>query len=96
MNSTLIEEQNQIEKLGTFGNYFSRLKVGKMLNKSGITKTKGASPLELFTIVFSLVFIGKNFFEGVVRNKKVTVGKDAVYNYSLAKTFLKVWYEIKK
>ncbi len=87
MNSTLIEEQNQIEKLGTFGNYFSRLKVGKMLNKSGIMKTKGASPLELFTIVFSLAFIGKNFFEGVVRNKKVTVGKDAVYNFLNSSTY---------
>ena len=52
-----------------------------MLNKSGIVKTKGASPLELFTIVFNLAFIGKNFFEGVVRNKKVNVGKDAVYNF---------------
>ena len=40
MNSTLIEEQNQIEKLGIFGNYFSRLIIGKMLNKSGIMKTK--------------------------------------------------------
>ena len=87
MNSTLIEKQNQIEKLGIFGNYFSRLKVGKMLNKSGIMKTKGASPLELFTIVFSLAFIGKNFFEGVVRNKKVTVGKDAVYNFLNSSTY---------
>ena len=32
MDSTLIEKQNQIEKLGIFDNYFSRLKVGKMLN----------------------------------------------------------------
>jgi len=84
MNSTLIEQQNQTinpEKLGIFGNYFSRLKVGSMLNKSGIIKTKGASPLELFTIVFNLAFMGKNFFEGVVRNKKIDVGKDAVYGF---------------
>jgi len=84
MNNTLIEKQDQTinpDKLGIFGDYFSRLKVGSMLNKSGITKTKGASPLELFFIVFNLVFIGKNFFEGVVRNKKIAVGKDAVYNY---------------
>ena len=78
MNSTLIEKQDQTinpDKLGIFGDYFSRLKVGSMLNKSGITKTKGASPLELFFIVFNLAFIGKNFFEGVVRNKKIAVGK---------------------
>jgi len=48
MNNTLIEKQDQTinpDKLGIFGDYFSRLKVGRMLNKSGITKTKGASPL---------------------------------------------------
>jgi hypothetical protein len=55
--------------------------------KSGITKTKGASPLELFTIVFKLAFIGKKFFEGVVRNKKVAVGKDAVYDFLNSSTY---------
>ena len=66
-----------------------------MLNRSGIIKTKGASPLELFTIVFSLAFIGKNFFEGVVRNKKVTVGKDAVYNFLNSSTYNWIGYEDK-
>jgi len=83
-HTTPIRPQNQTinsNKFGIFGDYFSRLKVGSMLNKSGIIKTKGASPLELFSMVFNLAFIGKNFFEGVVRNKKVNVGKDAVYNF---------------
>jgi len=69
------------ERLGIFGSYFSMLKIGSLLNKSGITKTKGASPLKLFTIVFNLAFIGKNFFENVVRNKKIGVGKDVVYDF---------------
>ena len=62
MHITPIESQNQTinpDKLGIFGDYFSKLKIGSMLNKSGITKTKGASPLELFTIVFNLAFKGK-------------------------------------
>jgi hypothetical protein len=90
MHTTPTEFQNQTinsNKLGIFNNYFSSLKVGSMLNRSGIVKTKGASPLELFTIVFNLAFIGKNFFEGVVRNKKVTVGKDAVYNFLNSSTY---------
>jgi hypothetical protein len=69
MHITSIEPQNQTinsDKFGIFGDYFSTLKIGSMLNKSGIIKTKGASPLELFTIVFNLAVIGKNFFEGVV------------------------------
>ncbi len=90
MHNTPIAPQNQTispDKLGIFGNYFSMLKVGGLLNKAGITKTKGASPLELFSIVFNLAFIGKNFFEGVVRNKKVAVGKDAVYDFLNSSTY---------
>jgi hypothetical protein len=90
MHITSIEPQNQTinpDKLGIFGDYFSTLKIGSMLNRSGIIKTKGASPLELFTIVFNLAFIGKNLFEGVVRNKKIDVGKDAVYNFLNSSTY---------
>jgi hypothetical protein len=90
MHITSIRPQNQTinpEKLGILGDYFSKLKIGSMLNKSGIVKTKGASPLELFSIVFNLAFIGKNFYEGVVRNKKVAVGKDAVYNFLNSSTY---------
>ena len=82
MHITSIEPQNQTrnpDKLGIFNDYFSTLKIGSILNRSGIIKTKGASPLELFTIVFNLAFIGKNFFEGVVRNKKIDIGKDAAW-----------------
>ncbi len=60
MHIILFEFQNQIinsEKLGVFGSCFFSLKIGSMLNKSGITKTKGASSLELFTIVFNLAFM---------------------------------------
>lgn len=90
MHTTAIEPQNQTinpDKLGVLGIYFARVKVGSMLNKSGIIKTKGASPLELFTIVFNLAFVGKNFFEGVVRNKKINIGKDAVYNFLNSSTY---------
>jgi len=48
MHTTPIRPQNQTinpDKPGIFGDYFSMLKVGSMLNKSGIIKTKGASPL---------------------------------------------------
>lgn len=90
MHITPIGTQNQTinpDKLGIFSDYFSILKIGSVLNKSSIIKTKGASPLELFTIVFNLAFVGKNFFEGVVRNKKVKVGKDAVYNFLNSSTY---------
>ena len=90
MHITPIGTQNKTinpDKLGIFSDYFSILKIGSVLNKSSIIKTKGASPLELFTIVFNLAFVGKNFFEGVARNKKVKVGKDAVYNFLNSSTY---------
>ena len=68
MDTTLRGDQNQTkisqklvvsDKFGVFAYYFSKLKLGTILNKSGITKTKGASPLELFTIVFNLAFYKK-------------------------------------
>ena len=90
MNIISTEVENQVvnpDKTRIFGNYFLRLKIGSMLNRSGIAKTKGASPLKLFTIIFNLAFTGKNFFEGVVRNKRINVGKDAVYNFLNSSTY---------
>ncbi len=84
MNHNFISEQNQTvinEKLSIFANFFSEFKIGSLLNRSGISKTKGAAPLAVFTIVFNLAFTGKNFFQGVVKDKNVTIGKDAVYNF---------------
>ena len=43
-----------------------------------MVKTKGATPL--FFPMFSLPFAGKNFYEGIVRNDRIGIGKDAVYN----------------
>ncbi len=90
MHHNIISEQNQTvntEKLSIFADFFSEFKVGSLLNESGIRKTKGAAPLAVFTIVFNLAFIGKNFFQGVVRNETITIGKDAVYNFLNSPTY---------
>lgn len=90
MHHSLISEQNQTvnaEKVSIFSNFFSEFKVGSLLNQSGIRKTKGAAPLAVFTIVFNLAFIGKNFFQGVIKNETITIGKDAVYNFLNSNTY---------
>lgn len=90
MNITPIETQNQTDISGRvkiFGGYFSRFKISSMMKRAGIVKTKGSSPLALFTIVFNLAFLGKNFYEGIVRNKHVSVGKDAVYEFLNSSTY---------
>jgi len=84
MDHNFISLQNQTvtaKKLSVFGNLFSEFKIGSLLNQSGISKTKGASPLAVFTIIFNLAFTGKNFFQGIVKNNNIRIGKDAVYNF---------------
>jgi len=59
MTTTLTGTQNQTsnsKKIGVFNEYFSNFKIGTLLNRSGITKTKGASPLAIFTALFNLSF----------------------------------------
>jgi len=90
MDHNFISLQNQTvttKRLGVFANFFAEFKIGSLLNQSGISKTKGASPLAVFTIIFNLAFTGKNFFQGVVKNKTVSIGKDAVYNFLKAPTY---------
>ncbi len=90
MYHNLISEQNQTvipEKLSIFADFFSEFKIGSLLNKSGISKTRGAAPLAVFTTVFNLAFTGKNFFQGIVKDKKITIGKDSVYNFLNSPTY---------
>jgi len=90
MRHSLIPEQNRpvnAEKISIFSNFFSKFKAGSLLSQSDLRKTKGAEPFAIFTIVFNLAFIGKNFFQGVVKNEAKSIGKDAVYNFLNSNTY---------
>jgi len=63
LHHNFIYEQDQTvinEKLSIFTDFFSEFKIGSLLNKSGISKTRGATPLAVFTIIFNPAFTGKN------------------------------------
>ena len=90
MNTTLTDIQNQItnsEQIGVLSDYFEKFKIGTLLNRSGILKTKGASPLAVFTALFNLAFHNKNLYQGIVKNKEVEVDKDAAYNFLNSPTY---------
>lgn len=90
MNTTLTDLQNQItnsEQIGVLSDYFAKFKIGTLLNRSGIVKTKGASPLAIFTALFNLAFHNENLYQGIVKNKKVEVDKDAAYNFLNSPTY---------
>jgi len=80
-NESCYEKVKETELMGTIANLFKEFKIGSLLNSSNINNTKGATPLEIFSIVFNLCFIGKNLFEGVVRNKNIKLNKRHVYGF---------------
>lgn len=69
------------EDVGIIADFFKEFRLGSLLNRSNITKTKGASPLTIFSLLFNLVFTGNNLFQGVVKSQTAAVGKDAVYHF---------------
>lgn len=90
MNPTFTGIQNQTqssEKLNTLNKYFATFKVGTLLNRAGITKIKGATPLTIFTALFNLAFCNTNLYEGIVKNKENHIDKDAAYNFLNAPTY---------
>ena len=75
---TIQEQQRLNNKISTFCGKFS---IGALLNKSGIRKQRGVSPLALFATIFALRFHGVNFSKGIVRNKALDFKKDTAYSF---------------
>ena len=59
--------------------FFDNFSVGTFLNRSGIRKLKGASPLTVFEAIFMLAFRCQNFYRGIVLNEQLPFQKDAAY-----------------
>lgn len=59
--------------------FFDNFSVGTFLNRSGIRKLKGASPLVVFEAIFVLAFRGQNFYRGIVLNQQLPFQKDVAY-----------------
>jgi hypothetical protein len=90
MDNIPIEIKSQTincDKIGMLNQHFTKLKIGTILNRSGITKTKGVPPLKIFTALFNLPFIGKNLYQGIVKDHKDGIDKDAVYNFLNSSTY---------
>ncbi len=80
-NTKIENEIREKESLGTIANLIKHFKIGKLLSQANIGKTKGANPLEVFSIIFNLCFKGKNLFEGIIRNKMVKLNKRYIYGF---------------
>ncbi len=81
MSNTLIE--NQILENSTttrIDKFMKENSIYRNLQKSGIIKVRGIPVLRVLTLIFSLVFYGKNWYQFKKANREDTAeGKDAVY-----------------
>ena len=72
--------QADIQVLDQIDDFFDKFHFGTLLDRCGIRKRHGYSVRSLIKAIFSLPFIGKNFFRGIVINDNADVGKDAAYD----------------
>jgi hypothetical protein len=76
----IVADFSPIENLIT--KFFRDHKIAKILKHCKIHKESGLSALSLFSLVFSLVFTGKNFFRYMESvQADAGIGKDAVYRW---------------
>lgn len=83
MNNSKVSIEKQAilnDQMYSIKRYFKKFNIGSMLNKSGIKKTKGVSPLTISMSIFALPFIGLNFFRGLVTGQRESFRKDAAYD----------------
>ncbi len=75
------QEQQEAKRLQSrISSFIGDFLLGTLLNKSGIRKLRGVSPLTLFSAVFILPFAGNNFYRGIVTNGDLPFKKNAAYD----------------
>ena len=74
------EQQEAKRQQSRIASFIANFHIGTLLNKSGICKLRGVSPLTLFTVIFMLPFEGNNFYRGIVTNTKLPFKKNAAYD----------------
>ena len=75
------ESQEKIERItDRIGIFFETFHIGTFLNRSGIRKIRGTSPLIIVKSIFGLPFYRMNFFRGIVQNTELEFLKDTAYD----------------
>ena len=82
MNTTnhLEIDQEAIRLQSAIKTFFEKFTVGTLLNRCGIKKLRGVSPLAVFEAIFLLAFRGQNFYRGIVLNGQLGFQKDVAYD----------------
>ena len=80
------EAQDTIKIQSKIGAFFDKFNIGTLMNRCGIKKRHGHSIRSLTETIFTLPFIGKNFYRGIVINEDENLDKDAAYNFLKGET----------
>ncbi len=86
-NDLLSNDQVQSQHLCKIERFWSSFNIPTILNRCRIRKAKGFAAKDIFHSLFSIPFLGMNFFNGVIDNKDIPYGKDAVYEFLKCPTF---------
>jgi hypothetical protein len=89
MDHTSIASQSQghVDVQGKIDEFFGRFKIASLMHQCGVGKHHGHSIRSLTKAIFTLPFIGKNFFRGIVLNNELPFGKDAAYELLKGETY---------
>jgi len=71
--------QTDIQILGKIDDFFSKFSIATSLHRCGVRKRHGYSVRSLIMAIFTLPFLQKDFFRGIVINDDLSFGKDAAY-----------------
>ena len=75
------QEQQEAKRLQSrIFSFIGDFRIGTLLNKNGIRKLRGVSPLTIFSTIFMLPFEGNNFYRGIVTNTHLPFKKNAAYD----------------
>ena len=81
------DSQENINVQSKIDDFFGRFQVGTLLHRCGVRKRHGHSVRSLTQAIFTLPFVGKNFFRGIVINQDLPFGKDAAYDLLKGTTY---------
>ena len=81
------KSQGNIHVQSKIDDFFDRFRLGTLLHRCGVRKRHGHSVRSLTQAIFTLPFVGQNFFRGIVINQDLFFGKDAAYQLLKGTTY---------
>ena len=81
------QSQDPVHVQSKIDDFFGRFKIATLMHRCGVRKHHGHSVRSLTKAIFTLPFVGKNFFRGIVLNSELPFGKDAAYELLKGETY---------